>query len=381
MPPPQRANTLRGVAGEPDELNRLISGHSRKDLAAILGVRKAAGDDAADGGADEFLVRWVDGTSGDWVPEAWLEPSPASWGKVLEFRDHELSRLQAESATTIQATWRRFLQIARNQRVLEAAIKAQAMHRSRLVRRHLLEVKLQLEAQRIEKSAQAAARLRQLQMEKDAERKREEAEKLKAEQMRQVREQAESLMAQQGGEKVKIDPDAPLRAPEPPSHLRPVRMPGSPRSRSARGSARGAKMGYTDYMAALDLQLHRERIKAIRPATDVSAPPEFEHLKQKLKQKQMMLEKEMQIERENALLERRVAEMPTLSFGSQPAFNSTGDLGMNSTQAFARKMQKMEHHQHRQRVACVTTAILVVAVFFPGHSRQLTRQGFWRTGG
>ena len=107
MPPPQRANTLRGVAGEPDELNRLISGHSRKDLAAILGVRKAAGDDAADGGADEFLVRWVDGTSGDWVPEAWLEPSPASWGKVLEFRDRELSRLQAESATTIQSTWRR----------------------------------------------------------------------------------------------------------------------------------------------------------------------------------------------------------------------------------------------------------------------------------
>ena len=79
-------------------------------------------------------------------------------------------------------------------------------------------------------------------------------------------------------------------------------------------------------------------------------------------------------------VERRVAEMPTLSFGSEPAFNSTGDLGMNSTQAFARKMQKMEHHQHRQRVACVTTAILVVAVFFPGHSRQLTRQGFWQTG-
>ena len=103
--------------------------------------------------------------------------------------------------------------------------------------------------------------------------------------------------------------------------------------------------------------------------------------KQKLKQKQMMLEKEMQIERENALLERRVAEMPTLSFGSEPAFNNTGDLGMNSTQAFARKMQKMEHHQHRQRVACVTTAILVVAVLFPGQSRQLTRQAFWRTGG
>jgi hypothetical protein len=32
-------------------------------------------------------------------------------------------------------------------------------------------------------------------------------------------------------------------------------------------------MGYQDYVAALDLQMHRERVNTIRPAVDTVSPP------------------------------------------------------------------------------------------------------------
>ena len=337
---------------EEDMKTRLINGHARNDVESVIGAR-GGGEEGVD---EEYLVQWLGSADSAWVPVAWLEVSMFGKGKVMEYQDRVQQRILHENALIVQRRYRQYRVDQHEANVASAIVKAQAIQRGRLSRRKMADKLLWAEAEKIKREARIIEEMKRRAAETAAQKRKEERDAKKAEQMRLVREQAQKLIEQQGG--TRIDPDAPLPQPDSPKALGPItRLPRSPRSKSARGEGlQPGKMNYHEYVAALDLHLHRERVKTIRPAVDTVSPPEFNHLKEKLKFKQLELEKRMHITHENDVLARRVKEMPTLAFGAPPTKAAKVDVN-DPTQAFNAKMQKLDQQQHRHRVRRMQHAV------------------------
>ena len=339
---------------------RLFGGHPRSDVESIIGARggKKPGDE------DEFLVRWLGTGDSDWVPGVWLEFSMSCKGKVMEFQERARARVLYDASLVVQRSWRSYRQRVYERQLATATVRAQAIARGKRDRRQLHTRLLSIEADIIERESQIAKEMKTRAAEVAAQKRQEERDAKKAEQMRLVREQAQKLIEQQGSETMRIDPDMPLAIPNSPKGLGPItRLPRSPRANSARGGGlKPGKMGYQDYVAALDLQMHRERVNTIRPAVDTVSPPVFQHLKQKLKYRQLELEREMHIHHENEVLARRVKAFGGMAGGDSfgETANSTGNLNVKEkdpAQAFEAKMQKMDHQQHRRRVTRMKHAV------------------------
>lgn len=351
-----KSPSFRVGSGQPSEAelelrSALINGHSRNDVESIIGSRGGP-----PGEEEEFLVQWMGSSESCWVPAEWVQLSLLGRGKVMEYQDNVQQRIFNEKARTIQRGYRQYRTKAYEAAIGKATLKAQAIHRGNLTRKRMEQKRIQLQAQKIENEARAVRDMELRAAEVSAKKRKEERDAKKAEEMRVVREQAQKLIEQQGG--ARIDPNAPLRKLESPRTLGPIaRLPRSPRSQSARsGGMKPGKMNYDEYVAALDLHLHRQRVNTIRPAVDTVAPPEFNHLKEKLKFKQLELEKGMHIANENNWLARRVDDMPTLALGEPPKKAKKIDA-TDPTQAFNAKMQQLEHQQHRRRVRRMRHAV------------------------
>ena len=340
----------RGKGDDDDDQSRLIAGHTRNDVERIITAR--GGNPGAE---DEYLVQWIGTSDSAWVPSKWLLHSLLGRGKVMEYQDIVHQRIMDEKSRVIQRSFRRYRNRVDEAKCAKAIVMAQAMHRGKVARRKVAALRVRAQARKIGNSVGLLRHTQHITAEAAAERRQAERETKKAEQMRLVREQAQKLIEQHGG--TPIDPSVPLRKLESPRTLGPiVRLP-SPRSKSPRsGGLKPGKMGYNEYVAALDLNLHRERVKAIRPAVDTVPPPEFKHLREKLKPKQIELEKRMQIALENNWLTRRVKDMPTLAVGEPPKKAAKVDRD-DPTQAYNAHMQKLEHQRHRRRVRQIKHAI------------------------
>lgn len=335
---------------EDGDQSRLIGGHTRNDVERIISAR--GGNPGAE---EEYLVQWIGTSDSVWVPSKWMQHSLLGRGKVMEYQDIVQQRILDENSRVIQRAFRRHRHNVHEAKCVQAILMAQAMHRGKIARRQVVKMRVRAEARKIGDSAGLLQQVQDRTAEAAAKRRREERETKKAEQMRLVREQAQKLIEQQGG--TPIDPNAPLPKLESPRNLGPIARLPSPRSKSPRsGGLKPGKMSYNEYVAALDLNLHRERVKAIRPAVDTVPPPEFKHLKEKLKPKQMELEKNMQITQENNWLTRRVKDMPTLAVGEPPKKAAKADRD-DPTQAYNAHVQKLEHQRHRRRVRQIKHAI------------------------
>ena len=78
--------------------------------------------------------------------------------------------------------------------------------------------------------------------------------------------------------------------------------PLTPRAR-ARPPQVSKKRDHLEYTRQIDSKLLRTRILTARPAVDTGRPPQYNHLKQKLKHLQHELEKQAEIDLENEWLQ------------------------------------------------------------------------------
>ena len=91
--------------------------------------------------------------------------------------------------------------------------------------------------------------------------------------------------------------------------------PLTPRARARPSPQVSKKRDHLEYTRQVDSKLLRTRILTARPAVDTGRPPQYNHLKQKLKHLQHELEKQAEIDLENEWLQRRLKTMPSLAFG------------------------------------------------------------------
>jgi len=99
-------------------------------------------------------------------------------------------------------------------------------------------------------------------------------------------------------------------------------------------------------------ELHRQRLRAIKPAVDNRTPPVYPHLYQKLKKAQMEEERCRAIERDNQRLVRHMTEIMQRPHGTAPAFRAP------SAPPAGRSLNQCRRRQELARITQENQALL-----------------------